>query len=237
MKFLLSAMLSLSLFLPARHLYAQNRHFTFGLHAGFNLSNAIEEVSYIVADKKSKPGFQVGVLANCHFSKSLYLQSGLSLTTKGTRHEGAEVWIGSTNPPVTYYETTTRQTYLQVPLKVGYQLHLNAQSALFVYAGPYAAYGIGGKEIIKSRTVSSSENIPHEKITTDTFGDRTTATNGFTRWDYGLIFGLGTSYRKLSLAVAYEPGLANIGENKDSSASLDRTYKNRNLSLTVGYNF
>lgn len=234
MKFILPVVLSLPLFFSAQHVQAQESRFTFGLRAGLNLSDAAEEAGYIIGEKKSKFGFQAGFVANYHFFRSLYLQSGLSLTTKGTVHERAEMWIGGENAPVTYSKTTTRQTYLQVPLKLGYQLHLNGSSALFVHAGPYVAYGIGGKETTKNRTVSSSGDIPDEKTTAPSFGERTTLTNGFLKEDYGLIFGVGTSYRKLSLMVECDLGLVDIDSKSPDG---ERTYRNRNLSLTFGYNF
>lgn len=203
------------------------------------MSNAEEETMYIIGDKKNRFGFQVGATVDYRLSKSFYLQSGLSLTTKGTIHEDAELWIGGPNAPVTYSKTATRLTYLQLPLKIGYQFHLSPRTALFIQAGPYVAYGIGGKEITERRTVNpSGEPIPDEKITGDSFGDRTTPSNGLKREDFGLSGGIGARYRKLSLSVEYEPGLSNIGGQSESeSFSEQRTYRNRNLALVLGYNF
>lgn len=213
--------------------FAQNKPFTFGISAGLNISNAHETANYILAAKKSKPGFQAGFNVDYAVSNAIYLRSGLSLTTKGTIHKGAEVWIGGSNPPVTYREITTRQTYLQLPLLAGYQYHITPVYRLFVQAGPYLAYGIGGKEITKSKTIHQSEETDRKETSTDTFGK---TKPGLSRTDYGLSGGLGVGFKKLALMVNYELGLTNIAPAiEEGTTSSSRNYKNRNLSITVGY--
>ena len=222
-----------AMLLFALPVFAQNKPFTFGINAGLNISNAYEAANYILAPRKSKPGFQVGFNADYAVSNAVYLRSGLSLTTKGVIHEAADVWIGGSNPPVTYSKTTTRETYLQVPLLIGYQYHITPAYRLFALAGPYFAYGIGGKEITKSKTIHQSEEIDNKKVSTDTFGKTGTS---LSRTDYGLGGGLGAGYKRIALMINYELGLVNIAPDKEpGTTSSVRDYKNRNLSITVGY--
>ncbi|MGF6850346.1 hypothetical protein QFZ51_005581 [Chitinophaga sp. W3I9] len=211
---------------------AQHKPFTFGVNAGFNLSNAHETVNYIIGDKKSKPGFQVGFITDYNLSDAVYLRSGVSLTVKGTIHESAERWIGGSNAPITYSKIITNQTYLQLPLLIGYKLPLTSSTRLFINAGPYIAYGIGGKEVTKNKTVHSSGKTDYEKTSTDTFGD---TRHPLSRTDFGISSGVGVEYKRFSLGVNYEPGLINIGEIKEEGTYSERDYKNRNLSVTVGY--
>ncbi|RAK38720.1 UNVERIFIED_ORG: outer membrane protein with beta-barrel domain [Chitinophaga ginsengisegetis] len=218
--------------LPALQLVAQHKPFTFGLNGGFNLSNAHETVNYIIGEKKSKPGFQVGFNADYNLSNAVYIRSGVSLTTKGTIHEDAERWIGGSNAPITYRKIITNQTYLQLPLLIGYKFSLTSSTRLFIQAGAYIAYGIGGKEVTRNKTVHSSGETNYEKTSTDTFGETRT---GLAKTDFGLSSGVGIEYKRFALGVNYEPGLINIGEIKEADTYSKRDYKNRNLSVTVGY--
>jgi len=224
--------LALITLLTTTFLHAQDNPFRFGIKAGLNLSNAQEHTSYLVGTKQAKPGFQLGLTTDYLFTKNIYLQSGLILTTKGTVHKGAETWIGGSNPPITYWKNTTNQVYLQVPLRIGYQQKLSAVTGIFANAGGYFAYGIAGKETLINRTVSTSGEIPDEKIVSETFGKDLKPLD---RPDYGLGFGIGTSYKKFTLSVEYELGLLNIGELKDQDSFETRVYKNRNFSVTIGY--
>lgn len=222
-----------AMWLFALPVFAQNKPFTFGVNAGLNISTAYEAANYILAAKKNKPGFQAGINVDYAISGAFYLRSGLSLTTKGVIHEKADLWIGSSNPPVTYSKTTTRETYLQVPLLIGYQYYITPAYRLFVQAGPYFAYGIGGKEITKSRTIHQSEEISNKKVSTATFGETGT---GLSRTDYGLGGGLGVGYKRIALAVHYELGMLSIAPDKEpGTTSSSRQYQNRNLSITIGY--
>ncbi|SEW44352.1 porin family protein [Chitinophaga arvensicola] len=212
-------------------LHAQDKPFSFVINAGFNISNASETISYLMGEKKSKPGFQAGVLADYQLGHSFYLESGLSFTTKGSIRKGSDVWIGSTNPAVTYWKKTIRQSYLQLPLLIGYRVPVSAATRLFINAGPYVAVGIAGKEVSRNHTVHQTAAIPDNKSSTATFSDTGT---GLDRLDYGLSGGVGAEYRKFRVGVNYEMGLVNIGALKDGTVST-RDYKNRNLSFTVGY--
>src|SRR5688572_13834005 len=82
--------------------YGQEKPWLFGVKAGVNLSDGKEDTNgYVGAgDKKIKWGYQIGFDAEYAVTNSIYLHSGLSLTTKGIKHAGAEIWIGSSNPPI-----------------------------------------------------------------------------------------------------------------------------------------
>lgn len=224
---------------PITSLKAQNKKFSFGVRAGVNISNGTEETPYLVGNKKGKTGFHVGVNADYLLTKSLYLESGLSLTTKGAVHEDAELWIGSTNPATTYWKRTTNLVYLQLPLKVGYKFGISPSVKVLLNAGGYFAYGIGGKETVKQNTVPSSVR-GEEKFTGDSFGTETRrrAVYDLKKEDYGLTFGTGAEYKQFSLHVDFELGLANIGKPNSQNAPGNKSeFRNRNLSVGVGYAF
>lgn len=223
------------------HSYGQEKPFSVVVNAGVNLSNARENTNTYtgIGDKRVKWGYQVGFQAEYVVAKSVYLQSGLSLTTKGTRHVGAEVWIGGSNPPVTYWESTTNQVYLQLPVRLGYKISVSSQVKIRFNAGLYAAYGVGGKETIKEKTRPSSVR-EDQKLKYDTFGDgdRRYSPYNLKRQDYGISLGVGAEYKKAIVGLDYEAGLLNITKPDGNDLyPLPVDYRNRNLSLTVGYIF
>lgn len=231
----------LFLLLIASSSYGQEKPWLFGVNAGVNVSNAREYTNRYTGtgEKGVKWGYQIGFNAEYAVINSIFLQSGLSLTTKGTKHEGAEVWIGSSTPPITYWQSTTNQVYLQLPLRVGYKINLSNLAKIRVSAGAYVAYGIGGKEIIKETTTPSSTR-EDEKFTSDTFGEeyRRYSPYNLKKQDYGISMGFGVEYKKFILGIDCEVGLLNISKpNKNESSPLPVDYQNRNLSLTIGYMF
>ncbi|MGN6294267.1 MAG: porin family protein [Chitinophagaceae bacterium] len=217
---------------------AQPNAFTFGVHAGFNLSSANIHTDYDLGKTSSKPGFQAGVNADWHFNRSFSLQSGLSFTTKGVKQKGSELWIGGTGGTTTYYTNTINQQYLQLPLRIAYQPVVNHPTKFFIHAGPYIAYGIGGKETMEETTKPATAS-PDQRFVVHTFEkeQRRRGSYHLKRLDYGLSAGLGILYQRFVLSAGYELGLSDIGKinNYYGNYPPAYVYKNRNLYLTVGY--
>ncbi|NDW10314.1 porin family protein [Dysgonomonas sp. 520] len=174
--------------------------FGFGIHAGMNTSNVGGDVD----DTKAKVGYQVG--ATVDFTVpiiGIFAESGVSLTTKGFKQE-----VGDK----TY---STNAMYLQVPLYFGYKISALNLLAVKFKAGPYWAYGIGGKY----KDVNGKKH--------DTFGD-----DGFKKNDFGLTAAVGGEVLgKLNVNIGYDFGLTNISQVDDYKV------RNRNAYITVGYKF
>ncbi|MBN8785303.1 MAG: hypothetical protein ABS85_03160 [Sphingobacteriales bacterium SCN 48-20] len=224
---LLPVLLLLSLFTSAQKL-----PLTFGVNAGANLSNGTETVSYLDGTKENKWGYQFGATVHYQVVGGFYLESGLLLTAKGVRHRDAEQWIGGLYA-VTYWERTTNLVYLQLPVKIGYEIPVAKNWTVHVNGGGYVAYGIAGNIVRKETTVSEAD-IPDRKIATFSFGDHR---YGYDRNDYGLTAGAGVQYRKFILLFNYEAGIPNIGSIKEEGTWDERTFRNKNMGLTVGYRF
>ncbi len=223
----LPGMLLIGLFVSA-----QKSPLSFGVNAGMNLSNGTETVSYLDGEKENKWGYQLGAVVTCNVIGGLYLESGLSLTSKGVRHKDADQWIGGFYA-VTYWERTTNLVYLQMPVKVGYKIPVAKNWAVHVNGGGYIAYGIAGNTVRREKTVSEAD-IPDRKITTFSFGDHR---HGYDRNDYGWTAGAGVQYRKFVLSFDYEAGIPNIGSIKEEGTWDERTFRNKNKGLTLGYRF
>jgi hypothetical protein len=193
---------------------AQNSPVTFGVKGGVNLSNFRGDV------EQNKPifGFNAGVTMDYAFAPGMYLMTGLELTTKGTKQEEKE--DGDS------WKETMSPMYLQLPVHFGYKIDVAPGTRVVLHAGPYVAYGIGGKSTIKL----NGKEIGSTNIFSDTEidGEKIPAAEAF---DYGVGLGTGIEFGKITIGLGYDLGLANFTGVKEVKMH------NMNAALTVGYKF
>ena len=216
MKTILKTNLIIIALLLAMGIQAQDKPLTFGVKAGVNLSNFSGDVE----DNKAKPGFNVGVTVDYALTSDLYLLSGLEFTTKGAKSEYEETEQG-VKVNVT---ATANPMYLQLPVHLGYKIGISENTKIVLHAGPYLAYGIGGKlkEEAKANVAGVNANVSAD---TDFFGKE-----AFKNFDFGLGLGAGVEFGKINAGLGYDLGLANISRE-------DGKLRNMNAYLTVGYKF
>lgn len=178
---------------------AQDKPLTFGVKAGINLANVGGDLD----DTDAKIGFNAGVTMDYAFTPDIYLLTGLELTTKGFKVDGGDVG-----------EMKANLMYLQLPIHVGYKLAVTDATKIVFHAGPYVAYGIGGKTTL---------TLLGEKGKGDSF-------DVFKEFDFGLGLGVGAEFGKFNVGLGYDFGLANINDG-------DGKVRNMNAYLTVGYKF
>ncbi|MEJ7827228.1 MAG: porin family protein [Segetibacter sp.] len=110
-----------------------------------------------------------------------------------------------TENPLTVNKSTLRLYNAEIPVLA--RLHINH---LYINAGPYVSYTIGGR--IKTE---SSESIP-EKSTAISFSN---VTDGFKRWELGAQAGAGYNFRikkrALALDLRYGYGLTNVSQDAE----------------------
>lgn len=198
---------------------AQESPITWGAKAGVNLSNA--SIKDNDGDIKAKVGFQVGVTAEYAITNEFYLQSGLSFTTKGAKHEYSVEAAGVKAEA----KRTINQMYLQLPIMAAYKLEVAPGTKIVFNAGPYLAYGVGGKTKTEYTLSAGSSSTSFDDDKINTFSD-----NGLKRFDFGLGAGVGAEFGQIVVGLNYELGLTNIAQKGGD-------YKNRNASLTIGYRF
>ena len=115
-----------------------------------------------------------------------------------------------------------------------YKVRLSSNFKIIISAGPYLAYGIGGKMKFNSTFTYLGGYLPNDDDL-NSFGERT-----FKKLDFGLGTGVGLELKNYCLNFNYEWGSSN--RNRDSYNSdivilFHKEYKNRNASLTLGYKF
>lgn len=168
---------------------------------GMNFSNMTK-----FEDTKALPGFQLGVGMDYGFSENWSLQSGLMISSKGYKYKEGE------------YKETTRPIYLDIPILAAYKFNISDNTKFVINAGPYLAFGLGGKNKVDG--VDESEKV---------FGE-----NGWNRFDLGIQYGIG-----LELSDRYLINLT--GQNGficpwDTEDGEDKP-KNMTFSIGVGYRF
>lgn len=202
---------------------AQEQPLTFGVKAGVNLSNFSGSG---VEGTDAKIGFNVGVTVDYALTSDVFLLSGLEFTTKGAKISYLED-LGEFDIDA---KSTFNVTYLQLPVHIGYKLAVSDGLNLNFHAGPYVAYGIGGK--VKNKVEGNVAGLDLEDLDlsnadVDMFGDKGVAN----RFDFGLGLGVGAEFGKIGVGLGYDLGLTNI--SKDSKEKV----RNMNAYLTVGYKF
>jgi hypothetical protein len=155
----------------------------FGPTAGLNLSTATVKVGGTKMDTKSIVGFNIGLISEFNLTGNLFLQPALLFSTKGTKVTEVE------------FESTITPIYIEIPVNVVYKFGSESVK-FFLNAGPYIAYGIGGK--IKS----GGESV---KIS---YGSG--ESNDLKPFDFGLTFGAGVELSSFIISAHYGLGLANL---------------------------
>ncbi len=203
---------------------------SWNVKAGMNISSWSED-----ADDGPDPkvGFRIGGGMEYTFCKMWAIQPSLLLSTKGVT--GSVRGMG---------DITFNQVYLEMPVLGAARFRVGNNKHIVVSAGPYIAYGIGGKT-----KASFYDGTDKYSIEFNTFGklDKVTAkANGqsidldpnelgleagelMNRFDAGIATGVAFELNKLVLGMEVQSGLIDLYDNSDVT--------NISVSLNVGYKF
>lgn len=180
--------------------FAQGEIF-WNVKAGMNISN------FTSGDNtKAKIGFRAGVGMEYAFTEMWSLQPSLLFTTKGTKVDAPLL------------DMTINAMYLELPVNAAARFRIGDYSSIVVSAGPYIAYGVGGK------TTSKLEDAREEKV--NTFRD-----NGAKRFDFGLGTGVAYEFGQIFISADAQFGLLKVMDLGTDSP------KNLNFAIGLGYRF
>lgn len=183
-----------------------------GVKGGVNMSNFYGDE---LSDKNAKIGFHIGLAADYEFMYNHAVQTGLFFTTKGSKYTAS---LGEASA-----ELTLNPMYLQLPVHYAYKLDVSPGTRLVFHAGPYLAYGVGGKTKVKGSLGELSREIDDENV----FGDD----NLLKPFDAGLGIGVGAEFGPIILDLGWDMGLVNVARADNGKI------KNQNAYLSVGYKF
>jgi hypothetical protein len=124
------------------------------LTGGLNLNNIswkdkdagnaqADSSDYTYSSKKSKQGFNIGLLFDIHTEENWYFETGFVISKKG----GQTSETTTLSPGSVAFKRTQffSPTYLQIPLYLLYMQEGNRKYKITAGIGTYLAFGIGGK--------------------------------------------------------------------------------------------
>lgn len=202
-----------------------------GIEAGVNLSKFAGSGTYrlVKGDTKMKAGYQLGITADYEFKNHLMLMSGLSFIQRSGNLNQDLNYAGGTGQA--YLQAGTRINYLQLPLKLGYNFHINENFSVIPYVGVYVAYGFGAGSndiCIKGKTDAKPSDYPGSWKPLQ--GKNEYGLGAFRRWDWGGIAGVKAVIAKhYTVSVDYSLGVM--------KAQPAYGLRNSGLQLSVGYRF
>ncbi|MCH5720689.1 outer membrane beta-barrel protein [Niabella hibiscisoli] len=212
----------------------------FGVRAGANFSNVIsKDPDGNKADFTLNPGFHVGATVDIAIADEFALQPGLLFTQKGFQSEVI-------TPIVTTASTATSH-HIEVPVNLIFKPELGG-GKLLLGAGPYVAYGVGGR-FIRTRKewykpvedadpviLTNKENIRLQFL--EDVNDQDANKIRYSKpFDYGASLLAGYELKgKYSAQLNAQLGLANL-EPTSNGSKLGSKFKNVGFGISLGYKF
>ncbi len=189
--------------------------------AGLNMSNFYGDN---LSNKDVKPGFNIGVGVDLEFATNLSLQTGFYFISKGSEYTTDIIGVvGETEFNVT-------ANYIQLPIHLAYKKNITQSAKLFFHAGPYMAYGVGGKRQANT-TINSDDYIGKPEI--NTFDKHF----GYKRWDMGVGLGVGVEFKKIVIDIGWDMGLMKTARDIKDHLAYKPNVKNQSAYLSVGFKF
>ncbi len=174
----------------------------YNVQAGLNIS----EMTNSLLGTSSKVGIRAGLGLNYNFSSHFSVDPSLLIVSKGFRQSDLS------------YSVTP--VYLQIPVNVTLNLPLNEKISILIGAGPYVAYGIGGKGTMRAE---SGEILTEQPLFSKNMLSMAAYKN---RFDAGLNGNLGVKFDDIVVSVGGDFGFVPVND-------LDFEDKNFNTGFYV----
>lgn len=162
---------------------------------GMNFSNYSGDL-----DLNAKVGFKIGGGFEYAFNDTWLLQPSLFFSTKGAKKDGNSI----------------NAMYLELPVMAAARFNIADNTNLIVNAGPYFAYGVGGK------TKFDLGDNTEQKV--NTFGS-----DRLKRFDVGLGVGVAVEFGRIIAGLDGQFGFVDVQKTANP--------KNMNFSIVLGYKF
>jgi hypothetical protein len=213
----------------------------FGLKAGINAAGIKQNFnsSQDEYDTNMRLGFHIGATVDYGVSDVLSVQPGLLLSSKGY---SSDLKDGLDDDETIKGYDRHSFNYLEIPINFAYKMN-----DLQFYAGPYLAFGIGGKNKwdYTYEWDGDSENYSDEYAYKAILGDVGEGDLGddeeaYSALDFGLNLGVGYETGPILLNLGYSLGLGNLTpgyEDYDDYDPNDYKISNRVITISASYFF
>jgi hypothetical protein len=155
-----------------------------GYIIGINRSSMILKTVGICSDQKSQTGIHFGGIFEIPIAGNLTFQPRILLSAKGSDYK------------VDSIDHSLAPIFIEVPVLAGYSFG-SEEIRIFIYAGPYFAFGIGGYKVVSE---GGMENLNYG----------TGADKDLRYFDLGLNFAAGLSIKGFQISAQYGMGMANL---------------------------
>jgi len=200
------------------------------VQGGLNLSNISKTTDGQTEKNNMLASFNVGLMHQFGLSPVVDLETGLLFEGRGSKAE--TYFTNSTDN--NYTKSTFHPLYFQVPVNLLFKVPLATGTDLLFNAGPYAAIGVGGKAKTESRILGiDSKSETNIKFTSTDPNEDDAAYDKLKRFDFGLNFGAGISFKHLLIKANYGLGLTKINSTQTNNNENDKN-KYRTMSFSVG---
>lgn len=199
---------------------------TLGVKAGLNLSTM--HVKYSVSDGENhqlNPGFHIGPTLEMPINKTLSIETGLLLSTKGFKIEREHDYL---NENIKQNEKLNL-IYLDIPIIAKLSFDVGNQQ-IYGILGPYLSTGLTG-----SYNTEIEINGTQETHELDVNFGSNKDDGDLKRFDYGLIAGIGINLNSIQVEVNYSLGLADVNVFKYLNNATKAT--SRVIVISVAYKF
>ncbi|MDD2475261.1 MAG: porin family protein [Dysgonamonadaceae bacterium] len=195
------------------------------IKGGLNISNFYGDN---LLEKDMQPGFHIGVGADIGFAPKVALQTGLFFSTKGAKYkyDFPVAAVGDVEYNIT-------ANYIQMPIHLAYKIELTPETKVVFHAGPYLAYGVGGKRKIVSKFTNDLKDFIGEQEISTFNKDF-----GLKPFDAGVGVGIGMEFKLITVDLGWDMGLKNIARDiKVGETIYKQNTKNQSAYLSLGYKF
>lgn len=181
--------------------------------------------TYRIYDKKDKVGAEIGGDVVYTTKSNFTVASGTDILIGGGKFSVLGDYYSGTEVTTEFSEINTRPLYIQIPIKVGYNISLGKNAVLTPNIGIYGKYAFAA---IKSNVALAHST---EKEKWNCFKDYNNGTHhieAFRRFSYGLSGNINLVLNNhYSLAFEYKYGLSKL--------SSQYGMKEKSVSISIGY--
>lgn len=205
-----------------------------GIRGGVNINDISNSYTGGIDQADNLQSYHAGLMTNISvfmfsFQPSVLVTGKGALATYGDPNGTADYFVAETNP-----------LYLEIPATFNLNLHFGDFSGVYVGAGPYFAWGIGGTNRVHGRREGTEFGSKTKIEFKDEAPVATSPAEGgaysvFRKTDYGATINAGVFLTNLHIGVFYDHGLAtvNVISNSDQQDKLHL----RTIGFTAGFVF
>lgn len=200
-----------------------NAQIGFIVRGGYNGAN----LKGGAVETKMRSGFRIGAAGDITVYNGgmsrISIQPGIDFSTKGAKMTEKDPLEKAS------VDVNFNLNYIDIPVLANFSFDLGNNLGVFVNAGPYLGFGIGGNTKVSGEAEGISGNF---NVKEDPFGDK-----GFLkRFDWGAQVGAGVEYGKIQLGLGTQFGFGDLAKS-DAKVSGDKAVTTSDFFVTLGYRF